>query len=286
MTLRRAGPADAARIEAFLAQHPLTSMFLRSNLAQHGTEEAEAPQGTAFYVTQRNGTVSGVFGLTNHGFGLAQAPAATAQDWADYATAIRGRRFRGITGVPDQVEAALVALNLDGATFSHRADEPLYHLTLSQMTAQDALVRLARAADIPLLERWFAAYEVDVGQAQPGAAPSVACKQRAVRAVGNPEVALFQADGHPVAMAGINARVDDTIQIGGVFTPVDLRGRGYARRALAGLLRRWAQRGVTQSILFAFSPPAARAYEALGYVHVGAYRTALLRAPVMIGETP
>lgn len=84
-------------------------------------------------------------------------------------------------------------------------------------------------------------------------------------------------------MAGINARLPDIVQIGGVYTPPEARGRGHARRALAGLLRWCREAGVRRSVLFAYSTQAARAYEALGYKRVGDYRVTLLAEPTVIG---
>src|SRR5204863_352660 len=39
-----------------------------------------------------------------------------------------------------------------------------------------------------------------------------------------------------VSYSGLNARLPDVVQVGGVWTPPDLRGRGYGRCAVAGSL--------------------------------------------------
>jgi predicted GNAT family acetyltransferase len=282
--VRRAEPDDTAALNQFLAANAATSMFLRSNLARHGTQDSTSPQGTTFYLAGRRAAITAVFGLSNHGFVMAQAPGAPAEAWADFARQITGRRVAGMTGVPDQVQNGLAALGLLAGPWQIIADEPMYHLDIARLVCDPVTVRAARADDLPLLEAWFGAYEADVGQAQEGAPWSSACKARAARAIDSPDVVLLEDQGVPVAMAGINARLPDMVQIGGVFTPDGMRGRGYARRALAGLLRQCQAQGVTQSVLFANNDAAARAYEALGYQLIGQYRVALLRSPCKIGD--
>ena len=60
-----------------------------------------------------------------------------------------------------------------------------------------------------------------------------------------------------------------------ISDPPHGRGQGLARRAVSGLLAH--QKDVTHSILFAAGQAAARAYEAIGYRKIGAYRVAMLR---------
>lgn len=282
--LRRAKPEDVEEMERFLARFPATSMFLRSNLAQHGTCDMLSPHGTAFFLSKTGAEITGVFGITNQGYLMAQAPEASADQWNAFRDQILGRTILGMTGVPAQVQMCLTALSVAAGPWQLMADEPLYHLNIADLTLEAATVRRATDDDLPLLEGWFAAYESDVGQAPIGAPPSVATKARAARAINSPDVALFEAGGTPVAMAGINGRLPDMVQIGGVFTPDGMRGHGYARHALAGLLRQCQAQGVTQSVLFANNDAAARAYEALGYRLIGQYRVALLKTPTKIGD--
>ena len=269
-------------MEAFLAQHPATSMFLRSNLAAHGTEADTHPHGTTFYLQKEDDRITGIFGITNGGFLMAQAPDAAVAHWTTFAEIIEGRVVSGMTGRPKQVAACLAATGLMPGPWAMFADEPLYHLTIADMVDVPGDVRVPTHEDRALLEEWYTTYALDTGEAQPGDGPTAKAKVRAQAAIGSADVVILEEDGTPVAMAGINARLPDIVQIGGVFTPDGVRGNGYARRALAGLLRRCAAQGVTQSVLFANNDAAAHAYEALGYRHVGEYRVALLSAPTKI----
>ena len=109
---------------------------------------------------------------------------------------------------------------------------------------------------------------------------------RTERALSSGDVRLLEIDGAPVAMTAINARLPDMVQIGGVYTPPDLRGRGYARRAVALHMQEVRAAGVQKAILFASGAAACRAYEAIGFERIGDYALAILRDPVVIGDTP
>jgi len=82
---------------------------------------------------------------------------------------------------------------------------------------------------------------------------------------------ILMVDDQPVAMTGFNATLPSVVQIGGVYTPPDLRGRGYARLALALHLQEARVKGVAKSILFAASTAAVRAYMSLGYQRAGEF---------------
>ncbi|WP_420012561.1 hypothetical protein [Tateyamaria sp.] len=240
-SLRCAGPQDAAAIDAFLARFAATSMFLRSNLAHFGTCDEATPQGTTFFLADAGAAITAVFGLTNHGYLLAQAPEASAAQWAAFRDQIAGRTLVGMTGVPDQVQMCLRALDLADGPWQLFSDEPLYHLNIADLLSDPVPVRRATAADQPLLERWFAAYASDVGHTAPGAPPSEATKARLARLIDSPDLVLFEDDGTPVAMAAVNARLPDTVQIGGVFTPdgsAAMGTQGRLSRAFYSSVRR------------------------------------------------
>ena len=279
--LRRAGPGDATALDAFLAQHAATSMFLRSNLAAHGTDNSDHRHGTTFYVPQR-AEIDGVFAISNGGVLMAQAPDAPPEAWAAFARQITGRRVAGMTGRPRQVAQCLAATGLMPGPWAVLADEPLYQLTLSDLPDLPGDVRSPEPRDLALLELWYATYALDTGEVLAEDGPSPRARARAAAAIGSPDVVILEDGGTALAMAGINARLPDIVQVGGVFTPDGMRGNGYARRAVAGLLRRCAGEGVRDAVLFAGNAAAAQACEALGFRHVGEYRVALLQTPGLV----
>ena len=104
--LRAARAGDEAAIEAFLAGHAETSMFLRGNLAALGLFDREAPHGTEYFLAESPDGITAVFGHSNAGFVMSQAPNAPEALWADVAAKIAGRKLAGITGEAAQVTRA------------------------------------------------------------------------------------------------------------------------------------------------------------------------------------
>ena len=64
-----------------------------------------------------------------------------------------------------------------------------------------------------------------------------------------------------------------------VWTPPELRSQGYGRAAVAASLLAVQEEGVHTAILFTGEEniPAQKAYEALGFRHIGDYRITLLK---------
>jgi predicted GNAT family acetyltransferase len=83
-------------------------------------------------------------------------------------------------------------------------------------------------------------------------------------------------------VAGFNATLPEIVQIGGVYTPAALRGKGYARRAVALHLAEARAAGVARAVLFAANDAAARAYQAIGFRRADPFTLFLLATPTRI----
>ncbi|HHS94658.1 MAG TPA: GNAT family N-acetyltransferase [Rhodobacterales bacterium] len=280
--LRDAVDGDEAAIEAFLAQHAETSMFLRSNLRQFGLSGSQAPHATRFWLV--GDPIAAVFGLTNAGFAMSQAPDAPTAVWEAFYAALHGRRLAGITGEAGQVAAAKGALGVADAAFALDAPEPLYRLPLDRLTVPPGpgQARAPRAADRGVLEHWPGASVEELRLSSP-AQRDDAARQRAQWSLASGETRLLVEDGTALAMTSFNARLPDMVQIGGVYTPPERRGSGHARRVVALHLAEAREEGVQTAILFASGPAACRAYEAIGFEFIGRYGLSILKEPVVIG---
>ncbi len=275
--IREAMPGDAAAIDAFLGKHAVSSMFLRSNLASQGVGFSDHPHSSRIFLWEIEGIV-GVFGVTKGGYLMVQMPDLTSDAATAFASAISGSTVLGMTGPTAQVETMLAALGLDNGEFRLNHDEPLYRLELSQMSAQTVDCRPMEPSDVPLLEGWFAQYLTDTNQASADEAKKIA-PGRAKSDLETGRLRLLMEGGQVVAMASLNAIVSDHVQVGGVFVPSGMRGRGYGRAVTLGLLQDAERNGSKVAVLFANNRPAARAYEAIGFEQVGWYRIALLGQP-------
>jgi len=284
--LRPARPGDEEAIEAFLAGHAETSMFLRANLRAYGLNDRETPHATQYWLAGDRG-IEAVFGLSNAGFAMSQAPDAAPGLWAAFAGAIAGRSLAGITGTTPQVAAAKRALGVEGAAFGLDDPEPLYRLALKRLVIPDrqGTLRAPGEQDRALLYDWTRSYSAELHMSTPERLDEEA-RGRTDRALASGDVRILEIGGAPVAMTAINARLPDMVQIGGVYTPPAQRGRGHARRAVALHMAEARAEGAETAILFASGPAACRAYEAVGFERIGRYALAILKEPVTIGDDP
>jgi predicted GNAT family acetyltransferase len=86
---------------------------------------------------------------------------------------------------------------------------------------------------------------------------------------------VLMEGGVPLCMTGFNGHQPGVVQIGGVYTPPDMRGLGLARRALALHLAQARGEGVMRAVLSAASPAAVRAYTAIGFRQTGVWSLCL-----------
>lgn len=284
-----ARPDDAARIDAFLEPYSESSMFLRSNLAQHGLgpNRSDDPRATTFWLVE-DGPIRAVFGLSRAGFLMGQAPDNRREDWEAFRDVLRGAKIAGITGETGQIETALDVLGLQDASFSALRDEPHYRLDLDDLEypAGTARLRPATPDDYGMLVEWSLDYDTSVFGARPEGAAQSSAKAIASAYMNSPDHRILEHDGRPVARTAFNATLPDIVQIGGVYAPPAMRSKGYARLAVALHLREARDRGVKTAILFASGPAACRAYEAIGFRRIGTYTLAILADPQVMGPTP
>ncbi|MBO1909411.1 GNAT family N-acetyltransferase [Microvirga sp. 3-52] len=278
-TVRLALPGDEDLIDAFLAQHADSSLFLRSFLARGGlVDEGKPLQGT-YAIAVMGGQVAGVALHTWNGIIYLQAPECAAA-LVRLAVETTGRPLIGLGGPCSQVEIAHVGLGAPAV--QRRSPEDLFALNLSDLIPPAPLgsctlsCRRAEERDLDLLRDWRFGYEVECTGFPDEDATRAFAAQAIEGHVARGEAFLLEVDGTPASLCTHNARVRDHVQIGGVWTPLDLRGRGYARRVVAGALRVAEQEGVVRAVLFTENPAARRSYEALGFRQVGEFGVIVL----------
>jgi len=280
-SIRVLGAADDAAMRAFLAPRATSSMFLLSNSRAAGlVDEGKTFQAT-YVGAFENGELAGVAAHCWNGVLLVQAPAElvspnTLRALAHAALANSGRTIAGFSGPADQVAVARRAFELPAPALDEV--EGLYALALADLRVPDALAndnvtcRRPRDDEHAQLAAWRRAYHVESLGAADGDQLAAKAAREIADLVSFGTLWVLEAGGVCVAMTAFNARIPDMVQVGGVYTPPGLRGRGYARCAVAGsLLDAHAER----AILFTKNPAAARAYEAIGFARIGDYALVL-----------
>jgi uncharacterized protein len=82
---------------------------------------------------------------------------------------------------------------------------------------------------------------------------------------------LWEDDGEPVSFAGFGGRTPNGIRVGPVYTPPELRGRGYASALTAAITQRLLDEGMRFCFLFTdlANPTSNSIYQRIGYRPVG-----------------
>jgi len=276
-------PGDEAALEAFLVAHADSSMFLRSNARAAGLVDGGQPLQATYVAALEDGRMVGVVAHCWNGMILVQAPAHVAALAAEAVRRSR-RAVTGFSGPWAQVVAARAALGLATAAAVKDSRDELYALELDRLVAPPLLAsgavrcRHPRPEDLELLVEWRTSFSVEALGAADG--PGLHRASRADVLLHHERGAdwVLVDDKTPVAYSVFNAMLPDIVQIGGVWTPPEFRGRGYARSVVAGSLVAAGKQGVRRAVLFADpSNAAARAaYLAIGFEIVGDYGLVLL----------
>ncbi len=125
----------------------------------------------------------------------------------------------------------------------------------------DGAPRLAGEPDRNLLERWVAAFAEEVNDLT-GMRPGVVSER-----LGYQGLTLWEAQGQPVAMAGHNRPAAGVVRVGPVYTPPQLRGRGYGGAVTAAVTSAAIGSGAREVVLFtnAANATSNALYRRLGY---------------------
>ncbi len=130
----------------------------------------------------------------------------------------------------------------------------------------EVLCRLPKSSELKLLGEWCAAFCVEaLGQVETLKLLSE-CQQTVQRRQVDKVHFCLIKEHKPVSYYTFNAQLLDIVQIGGVWTPPNIGGNGYAKCVVAGTLLHARSIGVKQAILFTpkNNIAAQSAYEVIG----------------------
>ncbi|WP_171060494.1 GNAT family N-acetyltransferase [Poseidonocella sp. HB161398] len=281
---RWAGPADRARLEAFLEADADRAMFPLSNLARHGLSGGPARHACRFRLTADGDRILGAVALSTEGMVLP----VCAPDLGDLRAALAGQWIAGVIGETGLALAVLGALGLDRAPRMMDDDEPHFVLDLADLAmprcdglSLHPLSEAPRSTAVAL--RAAFAREV-LGEDESGAILRAEMDVSEFLEAGSHR--LLRAGDDWVAMTGFNAALPRIVQIGAVYVPPARRGRGLARAAVALHLDEARRAGAKRAVLFAASEPATRAYRALGFRQIGRFGLYLFATPLEVPPCP
>lgn len=255
-------------------------MFLRANLRAAGLVDEGAPlQGTWAAALDDGGRVVAIAAHAWNGMVLLQAPIALREVVHAVLAETRGSDVAGFSGPYAQTSQAREVLGMTARPASLDSREHLYALELASLRVPDALAagavraRRTRDVDVDRCSAWREDYSAELLGVRRGAELARRARSEIERLHQQGDAFVLEHEGEVVAYSAFNARLPDVVQVGGVWTPVALRSRGYARAVVAGSLRIARDEGASRAVLFTGegNVAAQRAYESLGFSRRGVF---------------
>jgi predicted GNAT family acetyltransferase len=180
-----------------------------------------------------------------------------------------GAPFPGTVGAAPEVHAFADAWRaVTGRRADARMAMGIYRLTeLIPPRAVEGEARMSDDGDLDLLRDWMERF---AREAHVRSKPEQVERSLRSRWSGPGGLALWEVDGRPVSMAGFGQFTPNGARVGPVYTPRELRGRGYASAVTAHVSQVVLSGGRSFCFLFTdlSNPTSNHVYEALGYQRI------------------
>jgi predicted GNAT family acetyltransferase len=202
------------------------------------------------------------------------------------------RPIKGLIGPDGQVSLVREILDIDEANIQVGETEKLYSLNLADLITPDTLKsgqaqgRRIEPRDVDTVTQWQVGYSLEALQEKDTPQLRENCRAAIERSLKEQNTWILEEQGKPVACSSFNTSIKEAVQVGGVWTQPELRGRGYGRCVVAASLLDARLEGVEKAILFTPNSniPAQKAYTALGFQYIGDYCIVLLLSPLLMTE--
>ena len=174
----------------------------------------------------------------------------------------------GVSGPRSAVEALYAGLGSPAGFDLDRSSNLMVLDRYRRVLDVPGVADQADENDLDLVLDWFTRFEIDADAVSPDE-PDLLRRRVAVK-VEERAVWLWQVGGRPVAMAGHAPLVESpagmVARIGPVYTPRDLRGRGYGSAVTAAVVEALLPRtGLIMLYADANNPTSNGIYERLGF---------------------
>jgi len=282
--IRRLGPRDESIVQSFLVPRLQSSFILVANLAADGFAYEGRPYQGVYMGAFRSGALVGVAAHYWNDNLIFQAP-RFAGELSVAALRESARPCAGLVGPWAQICEARLALGLGERATRYNSKEILYAIELARVRIPEGLAsgavrcRRARSNDLARLTEFATAETIEnFGDTD---TPELRAKIRdgLERDVADGMLFVLDCGERVVAKSSFHGIANGAVQIGGVYTPPEQRGKGYARCVVGGSLLAAREAGESKAFLFTAETnvPAQRAYESLGFRPIGDYGIILFR---------
>jgi RimJ/RimL family protein N-acetyltransferase len=142
----------------------------------------------------------------------------------------------------------------------------LYEIEAAPPLPDSGSARPATEADLALATRWTRQF---LAEALPEETTDAELSVR--RRLARGRLLFWETEDGPVSMAGITRPIAAVVRIGGVYTPEELRGKGFGSAVTIAAVRQGFADGAGRCILYAdlANPTSNRIYQAIGFRPVG-----------------
>jgi len=201
---------------------------------------------------------------------LAMAPESAIEPLVD-ALAARGAELPGVTG-PARVAGVFTERwsRTRRVTASVTMQQGLYDLTkvIPPDPVAPGALRVACTDDVDLVAGWMAGFG---GDARLPSQESDALRKSAAARVAGGGLFMWELEGAPVSMASLQGSTRNGIRVSFVYTPPELRGRGFASACVAAVSDRALASGKRFCTLYTdlANPTSNSIYQRVGYRRIG-----------------
>lgn len=288
MTIRLLSEKDKHNLEEYLFPHKSECMFIYSNLKAAGIEYKEAPfHGEYWGYFNPSKQLKGVIAhYWNGNVMMYSSDEMILEELVVHLKEHTTRPIAGILGPNIQAEFVIQKLGLSNEHFNLNSHEGLYEIDLSDLTKSNIPDHLkiveAREISRDLLSQWMKQYDIEAlgGSKTSDVEQRVAEKGDRLR---EGDCWVLRENNVPVSLSAFNARLEDIVQVGPVWTPPEYRNKGFARLLLSYILAGEKRKGLQKAVLFTDNPAAIKVYQSIGFKNIGDYRLALLKKPIALG---
>lgn len=281
MAVRILSEEDRPAVRHYLAGRLVECLFLASNLENYGLEDDGSHWSGTWLGYHEGHELKAVAQLVNQGSLLVAISVAEAVPALAHAIRARDYEPLRILGMRPEVEDIHAALHAEGDyPIREVRDSLLQVLTPETFEPRQASgMRLATIEDVPKLLEWKRRFRVEAMGDDPSWVDDEVLKKSLVLTIEGDRQYVLEVGGRLVSMARLNARTRRMAQLGGVYTPPEERGNGYASRLISALCQRVLEEEKLEAMALMVEESketASRIYRRLGFLGLGCYRFLLL----------
>ncbi len=285
--IRALTPEDEPALEEFLVPKLASSLFLVSNSRRVGIVDHGGRYHGTYVGAFEGPQIQAVGAHYWNGMLILQMPRFLEQVVVE-AIRLSGRSLKGLIGPAEQVQKAKELLNLQQADYQIDEADGLYALRLTELVVPSQLKfgyaagRRVSYKDLDQVSAWRTAYSVELLGVNEDQELRNQSRSNMAENIASGQSWVLESGGEMVANTSFNASVKEAVQVGGVYTPPELRGKGYGRSVVAASLLDARNEGAEMAFLFTgdSNSTARKAYAALGFERIGDYRLSILSEPV------